>query len=242
MESTATKEKVTRYGIALVTVLLGLYAGSLIADDYRRGPNSEFDLSGLRSLVVVGVAASHFVLLAVAGLALRVFGKKRWGKAVHVACLLSLPFVVLSIGAGGFLAEARGARESERRDRETEARNAAAQAAATEQATSVERALRANPNDANALSRRAEQSARRNDFNAVVVDLQKVTALEPNNAQAHIDLARALTATQRYDEAIAAYEVAMRVDPAQAASLTSAIRQCRSLAQREQPKGDSTAR
>jgi membrane protein required for beta-lactamase induction len=146
MEANGTKEKVARYGIALVTVLLGLYAASLVADDYRRGPNSEFDLSGLRSLVVVAVAAAHFVLLAVVGLALRVFGKKSWGKAIHVACLLSLPVVVLSIGAGGFVAEARGAREFERRNRETEARNVAAQAADVEQTASDERALRAKRN------------------------------------------------------------------------------------------------
>lgn len=150
-----------------------------------------------------------------------------------MACLLSLPLVVLSIGGGGFLSQARSARESERRDRDTEARNVAAQAAEVAQTASVERALRANPSDASALSRRAEQSARRSDFGEAIVDLMRVIALEPNNAQAHVELARAFTATQKYDEAIAAYEVAMRLNPTQTATLSSALRQCRELAQRQ---------
>lgn len=242
METTGTKEKVTQYGIALVTVLLGLYAASLVAEDYSRGPNSEFDLSGLRSLVVIGLAAIHFVLLAVAGLALRLLGKKSWGRAVHMACLLSLPLVVLSIGGGGFLSQARSARESERRGRETDARNVAAQAAEAAQTASIERALRANPNDASALSRRAEQSARRNDFGEAIVDLMRVIALEPNNVQAHVELARAFTATQKYDEAIAAYEVAIRLNPSLTATLAPAVRQCRELGQRQSPRSGSATR
>ncbi|TAK19913.1 MAG: tetratricopeptide repeat protein [Myxococcaceae bacterium] len=225
-----------------MTVLLGLYAASLVAGDYSRGPNSEFDLSGLRSLVVIGLAATHFVLLAVAGLALRLSGRKSWGRAVHMACALSLPLVVLSIGGGGLLSQARSARESERRDRETEARNVAARAAEAAQAASIERALRANPSDTSALSRRAEQSARRNDFGNAIVDLRRVIALEPDNVQAHVELARALTATQKYDEAIAAYEAAMRLNPSLTATLAPAVRQCRELGQRQSPRSDSSTR
>lgn len=233
METAEIKEKVARYGIALVTVVLGLYAASLVADDYQRGPNSEFDLSGLRSLVLVAVAAVHFVLLAVAGLVLRAFGQKSWGRAVHMACLIALPIVVLSIGSGIFISQARSARESDRRNRETEARNVAVQAAEIEQTASIERALRANPSDASALLRRAELSASRSDFGGAIVDLTKVIALTPDNVQAHIELARAFTATQKYGEAIAAYEVAMRLDPTQTPTLTSAVRQCRELEQRQ---------
>lgn len=127
MATPGVREKVIQFGIVLVTVALGLYAAGVIADDYQRGPNSEFDLSGLPSLFAIGLAAAHFAVLALAGLLLWVFGKKSWGRAVLLACLISLPIVVTSIGGAAFLSHTRSARESDRRNRETEARNLAAQ-------------------------------------------------------------------------------------------------------------------
>lgn len=82
-----------------------------------------------------------------------------------------------------------------------------------EAAAAFSEAIRIAPNDSDALLGRGEAFINQGAHSLASVDIQRVLALEPNNARAHYFSGRIADASAANDAAIAAYSEALRLDP-----------------------------
>lgn len=224
-------EKATSYGLIALTAILGSFAAVSIGNDYQRGANSEFNLTGLPSLLMIALLLSYLLVLVGVGSALRFFNKKSLGQTVHRACLISLPLLIVMTVGALILSDTRGQHERQRRNEATETINRERQQQEQTQIAIFKKILQADPNNTPALIKRAEMGYNRFRFNEAIVDYSRVISLEPQNAEARKGLARSLVAIHKFDEAILHYQAAIEIVPAEKELLTSSIQQCRDLKQ-----------
>ncbi len=227
------KKKNVQYGLIALTLLLGAALAYWIAGDYhdyQKGPRSEFSLEGLGALLLFFIGGVYFFLFFVAGLIVRKFSKEI-GKSVHIACAVSFPIVVFLMIGALIIAEKREGASREKNRALRHQQNLEWQAKQNAEEIAVEAALSANPNDTQALIKRADRHYTYFRFNEAVHDLERVITLDPKNVLAHERIARSFTAMQRYDEAITHYEKAILLAPEKKKILMHSIEQCRDLKQ-----------